>query len=72
MTSHPVDLSLAVWQKSTYSGGNGGQCVEVARNLPDIVVIRDSKNPDGPKLIVSPDAWRAFASGVRQGEFTLE
>jgi Domain of unknown function (DUF397) len=72
MTSHPVDLSLAVWQKSTYSGGNGGQCVEVARNLPDIVAIRDSKNPDGPKLIVSPDAWRAFASGVRQGEFTLD
>jgi Domain of unknown function (DUF397) len=72
MTSHPVDLSLAVWQKSTYSGGNGGQCVEVARNLPDIVAIRDSKNPDGPKLIVSPDAWRAFASSVRQGEFTLD
>jgi hypothetical protein len=72
MTSHPVDLSLAVWQKSTYSGGNGGQCVDVARNLPGIVAIRDSKNPDGPKLIVSPDAWRAFASGVRQGEFTLD
>jgi hypothetical protein len=71
MTSHPVDLSRAVWQKSTYSGGNGGQCVEVARNLPGIVAIRDSKNPDGPKLIVSPDAWRAFAGGVRHGEFIL-
>jgi hypothetical protein len=72
MTSHPADLSRAVWQKSTYSGSNGGQCVEVARNLPGIVAIRDSKNPDGPKLIVSPDAWRAFASSVRQGEFTLD
>jgi hypothetical protein len=71
MTSHPVDLSRAVWQKSTYSGGNGGQCVEVARNLPGIVAIRDSKNPDGPKLIVSPDAWRALASGLRRGEFSL-
>ena len=71
MTPHPVDLSRAVWQKSTHSGSNGGQCVEMARNLPGVVAVRDSKNPDGPKLIVSPDVWRAFARGVRQNEFNL-
>jgi hypothetical protein len=71
MTSHSVDLSRAVWQKSTYSGGNGGQCVEVARNLPGIVGVRDSKDPDGPKLAVGPDEWEAFTAGVKDGEFDL-
>ncbi len=71
MTSHRVDLSRAVWQKSTYSGGNGGQCVEIARNLPGIVAVRDSKDPDGPRLVVTPDEWRAFSDGVRRGEFGL-
>jgi Domain of unknown function (DUF397) len=67
MTTHPVDLSRAIWQKSIYSGSNGGQCVEVARNLPGVVAVRDSKNPDGPKLIVSPDAWRAFVADLKNG-----
>lgn len=40
-----IDLSRAVWHKSTFSNGNGGNCVEVARNLPDIVAVRDSKDP---------------------------
>jgi hypothetical protein len=71
MASHSVDLSRAVWQKSTYSGGNGGQCVEVARNLPGIVAVRDSKDPDGPKLAVGPDAWGAFTAGVKNGELDL-
>jgi hypothetical protein len=60
----------AVWRKSSYSGGNGGQCVEVATtNLPGLVAVRDSKNPDGPRLIFTPDEWHAFVSGVRDGEF---
>jgi Domain of unknown function (DUF397) len=71
MTSQRVDLSRALWQKSTYSGGNGGQCVEVARNLPGIVAVRDSKDPDGPRLVVTLDEWRAFADGVRRGEFSV-
>jgi hypothetical protein len=69
MTSHPVDLSRAVWQKSTYSGGNGGQCVAVARNLPGIVAVRDSKHPYGPGLIFTADGWRTFIDGVHRGEF---
>ena len=54
------DLTAAVWVKSTRSGGNGGQCVEVARNLPGIVAVRDSKDPNGPALVVAPEAFAAF------------
>jgi Domain of unknown function (DUF397) len=64
------DLRRAEWRKSARSGGNGS-CVEVARNLPGIVAVRDSKNPDGPALIVTPAAWRGFTAKVRTGEFDL-
>lgn len=69
MSSQDVDLCRAVWRKSSRSGGNGGQCVEVAANLPGVVAIRDSKDPTGPKLIFTLAEWRAFVSGVRDGEF---
>jgi hypothetical protein len=67
VTSRGVDLSRAVWRKSSYSGSNGGQCVEVARNLPGVVAVRDSKDPDGPSLVCTAAAWRAFIDGVRRG-----
>lgn len=66
-----MDLTRAKWRKSSYSNANGGQCVEVARNLPGVVAVRDSKDPDGPALIFEPAQWAAFASGVRAGEFHL-
>ncbi|GIE89299.1 DUF397 domain-containing protein [Actinoplanes regularis] len=66
-----VDLSGAVWHKSTRSGGNGGDCVEVAANLPGIVALRDTKDPDGATLIFTHAEWRAFLEGVRAGEFDL-
>ncbi|MEE1749511.1 MULTISPECIES: DUF397 domain-containing protein [unclassified Streptomyces] len=50
----------AAWRKSSYSGTNGGECVEVVDGLPCAVPVRDSKNPDGPVLIVGASAWRAF------------
>ncbi len=59
-------LDGAVWHKSSYSGTQGN-CVEVARNLPGVVAVRDSKNPDGPKLIVSSAEWRAFVCGLKIG-----
>lgn len=65
-----IDLSRAVWRKSTRSN-NGGACVEVATNLPGIVAVRDSKNPDELTLIFTPAEWRAFVSSVRDGEFEL-
>ncbi|MDX6394465.1 MAG: hypothetical protein QOJ73_5528 [Streptosporangiaceae bacterium] len=64
-----VNIERADWRKSSYSGDNGGACVEVARNLPGAVAVRDSKDPEGPKLVFTPDEWRAFAAGVRDGEF---
>ncbi|MET8277481.1 DUF397 domain-containing protein [Micromonospora sp. NPDC005174] len=61
-----VDLTGANWRKSTRSGGNGGECVEVADNLPGIVAVRDSKDPHGPALAFTPAAWMGFvqASGT--------
>jgi hypothetical protein len=63
------DLSGAIWRKSTRSGGNGGDCVEVAVNLPDVVAVRDSKDRDGGTLTFTPGDWRDFVAGVRDGEF---
>jgi hypothetical protein len=59
-----MDLMSAAWRKSSYST-NGGNCVEVARNLPGVVAVRDSKNPDGPALVFAADDWQAFVSGTR-------
>jgi len=53
------------WRKSSYSGNGGGDCVEVARNLPGVVAVRDSKNPDGPVLIISRNEWARFISRLR-------
>ena len=51
--------------KSSFSGGNAGQeCVEVARNIPGAVAVRDSKDPDGPILRLTPRAWASFANYV--------
>ena len=60
-----MELTGAEWRKSSRSGSNGGACVEVARNLPHIVAVRDSKNPHGPVLIVSRDEWASFITGLR-------
>jgi len=59
-----IDLSRAEWHKSSYSG-QSGNCVEVARNPPGLVAIRDSKQPDGARLVVSQETWRVFLRGVR-------
>ena len=59
------DLAGAVWRKSTRSGGSGGNCVEVADNLPDVVGVRDSKDQAGPALRFTPTAWSAFVGRTR-------
>ncbi|BCJ54215.1 hypothetical protein Asp14428_56900 [Actinoplanes sp. NBRC 14428] len=64
-----MDLRDAEWRKSSRSSGNGGDCVEVADNLPDVVAVRDSKAPSGPVLRFTPGEWRAFLTGVKAGEF---
>ena len=54
-----------VWRKSSYSASNGGDCVEVARTLPAAIAVRDSKDPDGPKLIFTKADWAAFTTAIR-------
>ncbi|WP_409060225.1 DUF397 domain-containing protein [Streptomyces sp. SYP-A7185] len=49
------------WFKSSYSGSDGGNCLEIATQ-PTAVHIRDSKDPEGPRFSVAPDAWAAFLS----------
>ncbi|RZU72673.1 uncharacterized protein DUF397 [Micromonospora kangleipakensis] len=61
-----MELTGARWRKSSRSSGNGGNCVEVADNLPDLVAVRDSKNPTGPALTFTPAAWRAFVAELRE------
>lgn len=65
MSTAQPDLSYASWRKSSRSSGTGQNCVEVATNLSGIVAIRDSKDPDGPNLVASPAAWRAFLTALR-------
>jgi hypothetical protein len=65
-----LEMPRAVWRKSSRSGGNG-DCVEIAGNLPGIVAVRDSKDPQGPVLAFSFAEWRAFAAGLKAGEFDL-
>ncbi|MEV6208925.1 DUF397 domain-containing protein [Kitasatospora sp. NPDC051914] len=67
--SNTPDLSAAIWRKSSFSGGTGGDCVEVAGGLDGVVPVRDSKDPSGPALVFSTEAWRAFLDGVRSGDF---
>lgn len=54
------DLSTAQWRRSSYSNGEGGSCVEIADDLPDVVPVRDSKVPTGPVLLVTAGAWDTF------------
>jgi hypothetical protein len=68
-----LDLSRAEWVKSSYSSGDEGQCVEFAPGIAitaGLVPVRDSKNPPGPALAFSVDAWESFTAAVRSGDFT--
>jgi Domain of unknown function (DUF397) len=55
--------STLSWRKSSYSGSNGGQCVEVAAS--GRVLVRDSKNPHSGRLKLSAQAWREFAARIK-------
>ncbi|MEV0205360.1 DUF397 domain-containing protein [Streptomyces sp. NPDC050788] len=57
---HGHDLSNARWRKSTYSNGDGGNCVEVAEGTPGVVPVRDSKVTHGPVVVVGAAAWAKF------------
>ncbi|WP_455360683.1 DUF397 domain-containing protein [Streptomyces sp. SYSU K21746] len=70
MTSTEYDLDTAHWYKSSYSDASGGNCVEVAGNLPHVVPVRDSKAQLGPALVFRAGAWSSFVSAVKNGQLT--
>ncbi|MFS7872979.1 DUF397 domain-containing protein [Streptomyces asiaticus] len=57
-------MTTFVFRKSSYSNGKE-ECVEVATNVPDVVAIRDSKNPDGPMLRFTSAEWAAFHAMIK-------
>ena len=60
------DLRRAQWRISSHSA-NGSTCVQVARNLPGIVAVRDSKDPSGAALVFTPAEWWAFTALLQHG-----
>jgi hypothetical protein len=68
-----MDLTSATWRTSSYSGGNGGQCIQVdaITNSPDglggLCAIRDSKDPLGATLTFSAQQWRKFTDELKAG-----
>lgn len=61
------DLSNARWSKSSYSNGQGGDCLEVADGVPGVVPVRDSKVVDGDVVVIGAAAWSAFVTGAKTG-----
>lgn len=66
-----MDLTRAEWRTASHSSINGGNCVEVAHNLPGIVAVRDSKDHEGPALIFGTADWQAFTAGLKNGALKL-
>ncbi|MFF3245045.1 DUF397 domain-containing protein [Streptomyces sp. NPDC002870] len=66
---HRHDIQPAEWFKSSYSGGSGTECVEVAASAADVAV-RDSKVPHGARLDLRPSAWGEFAGALREGRLS--
>ncbi|MFF8598997.1 DUF397 domain-containing protein [Streptomyces sp. NPDC015232] len=58
-------VEVATWRKSSYSAGDGSDCLEVADGHPGVVPVRDSKVPDGAKLVFRTGAWSAFVDALK-------
>ena len=65
-----MDLSSATWRKSSRSQGGGQNCVEVAA-ISGAIAIRDSKDPDGPVLIISPESFCDLIARIKHRELDL-
>ncbi|MBW5423436.1 DUF397 domain-containing protein [Streptomyces sp. BG9H] len=61
---------LSGWRKSTYSGNEGGSCVEVLDGHPSGVPVRDSKAPHGPALVFPTAGWSSFITAIKSGHLT--
>ncbi|MEV7402870.1 DUF397 domain-containing protein [Streptomyces sp. NPDC091267] len=69
--SNTHDLSRAEWAKSSYSGGNEGQCVEWSPAYAiahGVVPVRDSKTPAGPTLMLSPEGFAGLVAFARNAD----
>ncbi|MDX2679638.1 DUF397 domain-containing protein [Streptomyces soliscabiei] len=69
MTEHTITDAPALigWRKSSYSGNEGGSCIEVLDGYPSGVPVRDSKFADGPALLFPASGWSAFVDAVKRG-----
>ncbi|ROO62765.1 uncharacterized protein DUF397 [Micromonospora sp. Llam0] len=65
-----VEVADATWRKSSRSNDQG-DCVEVADELGGVVGVRDSKDPAGPVLVISPASWAAFITATKGGTLTV-
>lgn len=64
-------VEVAMWRKSSHSGTNGGDCVEVWSSSAHRLLVRDSKDPEGGRLTVSPRAWEALTRRIKNAESGL-
>jgi hypothetical protein len=64
LVSITLDLSRARWRKSSFSGGGGSNCVEIA-DAGYAIAVRDSKDALGPVLVFGHHAWRQFAANLK-------
>lgn len=64
--STKYELGKATWRKSSYSGGDNSNCLEVSDTHPAITPVRDSKNPHGPKLVFRTSSWSAFVEDLKR------
>lgn len=69
---NPRDFTVAFWRKSTLSNSQFGECVEAGpldgdaeATRPRAVAVRDSKNPEGPKLLLSRAQWHNLLGGLK-------
>ena len=61
-----IDLSNVTWRKSSYSNTTGGDCLEVADQVPAVVPVRDSKAPERGAVLFGADAWASFVGALRR------
>ncbi|MFD9721716.1 DUF397 domain-containing protein [Streptomyces sp. NPDC059076] len=65
MTTIFDSSAVTGWRKSSYSNGDGAECVEVAHLHVGLLPVRDSKNPHGPALLIPAHAWADFIDEIK-------
>lgn len=66
---HNAEHSFNGWYKSSYSGANQGECLEVATGYT-AVPVRDSKALSGPAVVFSPAGWSSFVEAIKDGRLS--